>query len=162
MPRSIDPDSFGFLVTDLARLVRAEMDRRIAEAGYGLTPGESRTLSHAARAGRVRQNALAERMGIEAMTLSAYLDRLEAQGLVERLSDPDDRRAKLVEITEAAGEVLARSAAIGAAMRADASAGIEPADWQLLLTLLRRARDNLVALRARRSDEGKCAGSGAA
>ena len=52
MPQHPDPDTFGFLVTDLSRLIRAEMDRRISDAGLGLTPGEGRTLVYAARAGR--------------------------------------------------------------------------------------------------------------
>ena len=66
-------------MTDLSRLIRAEMDRRISDAGLGLTPGEGRTLVYAARAGEVRQIELAERMGVEPMTLSSYLDRLEAR-----------------------------------------------------------------------------------
>jgi MarR family transcriptional regulator, transcriptional regulator for hemolysin len=68
MARQIDPESFGFLVTDLARMLRAEMDRRIAGSGMDLTPAEARLLAHAARAGTVRQSVLAERIGVEAMT----------------------------------------------------------------------------------------------
>src|SRR6185312_4487315 len=143
MPPAIDPNSFGFLITDLSRFIRGEMDRRIAQAGLGLTPGEGRTLAHAARAGIVRQNVLAERIGIEAMTLSAYIDRLEAKGLVERVPDPDDRRAKLVRLTEAASGALGGVNAAAASIRADASASIDPVDWATLLSLLRQARDNL-------------------
>ena len=148
MPPTIDPNSFGFLITDLSRMIRAEMDRRISDAGLGLTPGEGRTLAHAARAGVVRQNVLAERIGIEAMTLSTYVDRLEAKGLVERLPDPDDRRAKLVRLTEAASDALAGVNEAAASIRADASASIAPADWATLLGLLRQARDNLAEMRA--------------
>jgi len=148
MPPAIDPNSFGFLITDLSRFIRGEMDRRIAQAGLGLTPGEGRTLAHAARAGIVRQNVLAERIGIEAMTLSAYIDRLEAKGLVERVPDPDDRRAKLVRLTEAAAEALGSVGAAAASVRADASASMDPADWGTLLRLLRQARDNLAEMRA--------------
>ena len=147
MPPVIDPNSFGFLVTDLSRLIRAEMDRRISDAGLGLTPGEGRTLAHAARAGMVRQNVLAEQIGIEAMTLSTYIDRLEAKGLVERMPDPNDRRAKLVRLTEAASEALGSVNAAAASIRSDASAAMEPADWAALLRLLRQARDNLAELR---------------
>jgi DNA-binding MarR family transcriptional regulator len=147
MRPAIDPNSFGFLVTDLSRLIRAELDRRIADAGLGLTPGEGRTLAHAARAGLVRQNVLAERMGIEAMTVSTYIDRLEAKGLVERMPDPDDRRAKLVRLTEVASEALGSVNAAAASIRADASASIAPDDWAALLRLLRQARDNLAELR---------------
>lgn len=148
MSQHSDPDSFGFLITDVTRLTRAEMDRRTGEAGLGLTPGEARTLSHAARAGAVRQNMLAERMGVEAMTLSAALDRLEARGLIERRSDPDDRRAKLVDLTQAGEAVLARIQPIGAALRADASKGIEAADWQRFLDTLKQVRANLAGVRA--------------
>jgi DNA-binding MarR family transcriptional regulator len=148
MPPAIDPNSFGFLVTDLSRLVRAETDRRIADAGLGLTPGEGRTLAHAARAGMVRQNVLAERIGIEAMTLSAYIDRLEAKGLVERVPDQNDRRAKLVRLTDAALDALDGVAAAAASIRADASASMDAEDWAALLRLLRQARDNLAGLRA--------------
>ncbi|MBN9076366.1 MAG: MarR family transcriptional regulator [Rhizobiales bacterium 65-79] len=151
MSAAIDPNSFGFLITDLSRLIRAEMDRRISEAGLGLTPGESRTLAHAARAGVVRQNVLAERIGIEAMTLSTYVDRLEAKGLVERVPDPDDRRAKLVRLTEAASDALGGVNSAAASIRADASASIDPADWATLLGLLRQARDNLAEARAAQS-----------
>lgn len=148
MPQRSDPDSFGFLITDVTRLTRAEMDRRTGEAGLGLTPAEARTLSHAARAGAVRQTMLAERMGVEAMTLSAALDRLEARGLIERRPDPDDRRAKLVDLTPAGEAVLARIQPIGAALRADASKGIEPADWQRFLEVLKQVRANLAGARA--------------
>ena len=140
MSAAIDPNSFGFLITDLSRLIRAEMDRRISEAGLGLTPGESRTLAHAARAGVVRQNVLAERIGIEAMTLSTYVDRLEAKGLVE-----------LVRLTEAAADALGCVNSAAASIRADASASIDPADWATLLGLLRQARDNLAEARAAQS-----------
>jgi DNA-binding MarR family transcriptional regulator len=148
MNRKSDPDSFGFLVTDVARLIRSEMDRRIGEAGLGLTPSESRTLVHAARAGTVRQNVLAERMGVEAMTLSASLDRLEARGLIERLADPTDRRAKLVQLTDAAGEALDRIAPLGTRLRADSSRGIEPQDWARLLDTLKTVRANLSAAKS--------------
>lgn len=148
MPSKIDPDSFGFLVTDVARLIRAEMDRRIAEAGLGLTPGEGRALAHAARAGAVRQNVLAERMGLEAMTVTGYLDRLEARGLVERTQDPSDRRAKLVRLTQAAEQALDKVMPVSAALRADAAKGLPAADWTQFLDTLKAVRANLAGMRS--------------
>jgi DNA-binding MarR family transcriptional regulator len=151
---AVDPDSFGFLVTDLSRFIRAEMDRRISDAGLGLTPGEARALAHAARAGLVRQNVLAERIGIEAMTLSTYIDRLETKGLVERVPDPDDRRAKLVRLTVAASDALGGVNAAAASIRVEASASMTAADWTALLRLLRQARDNLAEMRVAQGKSG--------
>lgn len=154
----VDPDSFGFLATDLARLIRAEFDRRIGEAGLSVTAGEARALVHAARAGEVRQNTLAEQMGIEAMTLTGYLDRLEARGLVERRPDPGDRRAKLVALTEKAAGVLDEIAAVGMSVRAQASKDIAPADWTRLLEQMKTVRANLAAARTETTrKEGRAA-----
>jgi MarR family transcriptional regulator, transcriptional regulator for hemolysin len=138
-----DPDTFGFLLTDAARLVRQEFDREIGEAGLGLTPGEARALSHAARAGTVRQNVLADRMGVEAMTLSSYLDRLEAHGLIRRTIDPTDRRAKLVCMTETSEDMLARIREIGMKARARAERSMTAAEWETLQMLLKRVRAEL-------------------
>lgn len=145
MPRTIDPNGFGFLISDLARLIRADFDRVIAEAGIGITPGEARALAHAARAGSVRQNVLAERMGVEAMTVTGFLDRLEAKGLVRRMPDPDDRRAKLVELTDTADAVLTKVQDAGNKTRAAAAAGIVAGDWDAFLTTLLKLHANLTS-----------------
>lgn len=148
MPTRLDPDTLGFLVTDVSRLIRADLDRRIAAAGLGLTAGEGRTLFHIARAGVVRQTVLAARMGVEAMTVTGHLDRLEAKGLVLREMDPDDRRAKLVHLTPAADTMLANIAPLSAAMRADAAQGIDAQDWARFLDTLKIVRANLSAIKA--------------
>lgn len=147
MPHKIDPDTLGFLISDVARLLRAEFDRRTSEAGMGLTPGEARTLSQAARAGSVRQSVLAEKMGVEAMTLSGYIDRLEARGLVARTPDPTDRRAKLVHVTDAAHAVLDEIARISAGLRADLAVDLTPAQLDELRGDLKQIRANLIAMR---------------
>ena len=143
MPTRRDDEALGFLITDTARLLRAEFDRAIAAESLGITPGEARTLAHVARTSPVRQAALAERMGLEAMTLSAYLDRLEERGLIKREADPTDRRAKLVTMTKAADVVLPRIRAVGEAVRKEAEAGIPPEDWARFLTTMKKLRNNL-------------------
>lgn len=149
MPDTSETDTFGFIVNDLSRIIRAEMDRRTTEAGLGLTTGEGRVLFNVLRAGPIRQTALAERLGIEAMTLSGLVDRLEAKGFVERQPDAADRRAKLVTLTEAGSTVVAQIEPIAAVIRSDAAQGIDPDDWQRLLAALRVARANLTAIRAK-------------
>ena len=147
----IDPDTFGFLLTDLARLIRVDLDQRIVNEGIGVTPGEARTLLHAARAGEVRQNVLAERMGLEAMTLSTYVDRLEERGLVQRITDPSDRRAKFVRLTPAADEALQAIMRATAAVRQRAREGLDDQEWAMLNDLLARVRRNFSAA----ADEGR-------
>lgn len=147
MTRKFDPEALGFLLTDVARLLRAELDRRITDAGLGLTPAEARTLVHASRAESSRQSMLAERMGVEAMTLSSYLDRLEARGLLRREPDPSDRRAKLVTITAEAEPVLEEIMRISAELRDDVSGSLTPAQVDELRDGLKRIRRDLLVMR---------------
>lgn len=140
-------DSFGFIIGDLSRLIRAEMERRIAAAGLSVTPGEGRTLVNIARIGTVRQNVLAEQMGVEAMTLSGYIDRLEQRGLVSRTTDPADRRAKLVSLTPGAEEVLQELRSVGDAIREDLSRSMGPGDWNELISTLKRIRNDLAEMK---------------
>ncbi|GAA4526596.1 MarR family transcriptional regulator [Chelativorans composti] len=142
MPRQVDPAGFGFLVADLARLIRADIDRRIEAAGIGVTPGEARVLVYIARYGKARQNVLAERIGLEAMTLSCYLDRLERQGLVQRSPDPSDRRAKLAELTPEAELVLDEIVRIGHEVRQLARGDLSEEEWLRLHAQLKAIRQH--------------------
>ena len=99
-------DALGFLIVDSARLLRAAFERRIAQAGLGLTPGEARALMNIADADGSRQLEIAARMGVEPMTLCAYLDKLQALGLIERQQCSADRRAKRVTLTPASEEMI--------------------------------------------------------
>lgn len=138
----LDPDSFGFLISDLARLIRLDTDRRIEAAGIGLTSGEARTLVYVARYGEGRQNVLADRMGLEAMTLSSYLDRLERQGFVQRVPDPSDRRAKLVRLTALARAALKTILRVGQDVRQRARGDMNEEQWHLLQEQLKTMRAN--------------------
>lgn len=99
-------DSLGYLMAEAARLLRAAIERELAGAGLGLTSSEARALAHVAERGGARQAEIAEAMGVEPMTVCAYLDRLEKAGYVERTPDPRDRRAKNVRATAEAEVVL--------------------------------------------------------
>ncbi|RYE59221.1 MAG: hypothetical protein EOP17_23595, partial [Rhizobiaceae bacterium] len=62
-------ETLGFLIADAARLLRTAFERRIAQAGLGLTAGEARALIHIAQVDGSRQLDIASRMGVEPMTL---------------------------------------------------------------------------------------------
>ncbi|MCJ2038986.1 MarR family transcriptional regulator [Methylobacterium sp. J-059] len=77
-----------------------------------------------------RQNALAEAVGIEGPSLVRLLDQLQAAGLVVRMEDPTDRRAKVLSLTPEGKRIVTRMEAELNAARATAFAGIDPADLE--------------------------------
>ncbi|WP_349358553.1 MarR family transcriptional regulator [Stappia sp.] len=133
----------GFLVGDLARLMRRRFERALAQADTGLTVSEARTLAFVEHYSGLRQSALAERLGVEPMTVSGCLDRLEAAGYVVRMPDPADRRAKLVVLTEAAEPALARIHEVALGIRAQAVEGFSPEEIDTVFALLDRMQINL-------------------
>ena len=141
-----DPDVLGFVLIDVARMLRSAFERRIATAGLGLTPGEARTLVRLAALEGSRQLEIAQHMGIEPMTLSTYLDRLQSLGFIERRPDPADRRAKLIFTTPAAGALIAEIRAEQVELMELVTSGIGEAELVLMGDRLKRFRANLAAL----------------
>jgi MarR family transcriptional regulator, transcriptional regulator for hemolysin len=92
--------SLGRLLALTAKATRELFDARLAEAGGSLPTWI--VLSQAIDAPvSPSQRELAARMGIGGATLVRHLDRLEADGLVWRRRDDEDRRITRVEITPA-------------------------------------------------------------
>ena len=135
----------GFLVGDLARLMRRRFERVLADAETGLTVAEARTLAFVEHYSGARQSVLAEKLGVEPMTVSGSLDRLETAGYVMREADPTDRRAKRVVLTEAAAPVLDQIHAVALRLRAQAFAGLTPDEVDAVFDLLERMQQNLAS-----------------
>lgn len=88
-----DQHRFGMQLAQMSRGWRAELDRRLA--GLGLSQARWLVLLHLARFEEApTQRELAQSVGVEGPTLARLLDSLESQGLVQRQSVMEDRRAK--------------------------------------------------------------------
>lgn len=55
----------------------------------------------------VRQKAVSEAAGIDPAALVRSLDQLEASGVLRRIDDPHDRRAKTLHLTEKGAQLAA-------------------------------------------------------
>ena len=143
-----EPEPITFLILDAARLIRQRFERELETAGLGITAGEARTLLWAGRYPGLRQTALAEKLGVEPMTLVGFLDRLEAAGLVTRTQDPTDRRAKLVQPTAAATPLVARIESIARTVRQRAMGALGERQSEMIRAGLEQMRDALSASEA--------------
>ena len=78
------------------------------------------------------QHDLARGIGIEGPTLTRHLDQLEAAGLVRRVPHPDDRRAVLVEPTDAGVELHARLLEVVIAFNRSLTSGLSQDELEAL------------------------------
>lgn len=132
------------LVVDLARLLRRRFDAELARVDTGLTAGEARTLFYVWRNPGERQAMLADRMYVEPMTLVGYLDTLEKAGLIRRCPDPNDKRAKLIELLPDANPLLERIGEALQTVRSKALEEVAPEDRKTLEALLQTMKDSLL------------------
>ena len=135
--------AFGFLINDVSRMFRQSFEAVVEEAGLALTSGETRSLFFVATYRGSRQTSLAARMGIRPMTMSAYIDNLERQGLVVRSPDPADRRANLIFITSKAEAILNALQLASDEFYDKAISSISPAQAQSTEAALRIVSKNL-------------------
>ena len=133
--------NFGFLLNDVARLMRTAYDRRIRK--LGLTRAQWWVLTHLYRANGATQTELAETLEIEKPTLGRLLDRLEAKGWVKREHDATDRRVWRVRLTEEVEPALRTMRAIAKELRRDALAGISAAERERFVDTLLAIKENL-------------------
>lgn len=153
---SIQDPGLGFLVTDLARLIRRDFTARMHDVG--MTQARWRVLAHLANMEGCRQSELADRLEVAPITLGRLLDRLEASGLVERRARPGDRRSVQLMLTPKARPIIRKLWARGAQTRAAALAGIPDAERKALFATLIRMRDNLAARAAKPRRKGTAHG----
>jgi MarR family transcriptional regulator, transcriptional regulator for hemolysin len=139
-----DKTSFGFLVTDVTRLMRKHFDRRAER--FGLTRAQWRALKRLNHGEGMRQNDLAEFLEMEPIAVGRVIDRLQKAGFVERRADPNDRRAWRLYLTAKAHAIVDDMESISSSLFRDAQKGISAADLKTMISVLGRMKDNLNAL----------------
>jgi MarR family transcriptional regulator, lower aerobic nicotinate degradation pathway regulator len=103
----------------------------------GLTPVQYAALQAVANAPGVDQRTLAKSIGLDTSTTGGVVDRLQARGLLLRGASLEDRRVRLLTLTDA-GQALLRQA-IPAMLRAQQLIlePLPPAERQEFMRMLR-------------------------
>jgi len=73
---------------------------------HGVTPVQYAALQRIGIAPGVDQRTLARAIGLDTSTIAGVVDRLETRGLMQRNASPEDRRVRLLTLTEAGEELL--------------------------------------------------------
>jgi DNA-binding MarR family transcriptional regulator len=131
----------GSRLADVARLMRRSFDARAR--GIGVTRPQWQVLSALRRHEGVNQGKLADMLEVEPITVCRMVDRLQEADLVERRTDPADRRSWRLFLTPKAHEMLGQLRPLADEMLEEAFDGVEEADRARLMATLDRVRQNL-------------------
>lgn len=123
--------------------MRCAFEKRFA--GSFLTMAQARVLVYVSRREGIRQIDLAELLDVQPITLTRLIDQLVGGGVLERRSDPKDRRAYQLYLLPEAKAHLGSIEQVTRSIREEALAGFTERQVSDLLTMLQKMHDKLSA-----------------
>lgn len=141
------PGDFGWDLGMVLRAYQTHFEEAVADMPGGIRGFQ--VLSAVVHKDPPNQQALGFHLGIDRTVLTYLLDALVEAGVVERIPDPADRRARKVVATSAGAELLNGYEARVAAAEGELLAGLSEGDAATLTTLM-----SALARRAHRAHPG--------
>jgi DNA-binding MarR family transcriptional regulator len=140
LPPEIDLEVEGIVdrIHGLDWRIHKMLDETLDE--QGLSNRDWKVLMSLRWADGTRRSAgdLARRAELTSGTMTARLDHLEAEGLVRRVGDPNDRRSVLVELTAKGRKRIAQAMGVQAEKEKLLTAALTPKEMEELNALLRK------------------------
>lgn len=134
-------DSAGYMTNWAARLFAKMVDRQLKP--YGITSAHLPILFALGDGKALSQKALTEAAAVEQPTMAATLSRMERDGLITRIQDPDDKRSSLFSLTVRAKDKFTLAQKAFARVNAEALADMTEEERALYLGLLRKITKSL-------------------
>jgi DNA-binding MarR family transcriptional regulator len=151
LPDGVDPSksvlagapfqAVGFVVSSVGYAIGRRFHQILAP--LALEPREFALLRAVGAAEGKSQQAIGERLQIPPSRMVAFVDALEARGLLQRRPNPADRRARALYLTAAGRKLLGRAFVLAGELEADLCAQLSDAEREQLLELLRRVGSQL-------------------
>jgi DNA-binding MarR family transcriptional regulator len=126
-------------VMRVQQILLSAVDGALRPHGLTFARYEALVLLTFARRGRLPMRVMGERLQLHPTSVTNIVDRLQADGLVRRTPHPTDRRATLVEITEA-GAALRDAATKSVTSISFGLTGLTPEQETQLTELLGQVR----------------------
>jgi DNA-binding MarR family transcriptional regulator len=136
----------AYLLKDVSRRYAARFERHAQEVS--LTLMQCKALLYLSRNEGASQVRLCELTEIEPMMMVRILDRMEADKLLERRADPQDRRARRLYLTRKAESLLDEIERISEVTRNEIFAGVSKTDREAFLNVLEHVHANACELEA--------------
>ncbi|MBI5087323.1 MAG: MarR family transcriptional regulator [Actinobacteria bacterium] len=135
---SADPDAISmvFLLARLASQLLGDLDTRVHRP-QGWSWSGFRILQAVLVCGPLEPRQIAPLAGVTRASISAVLNTLERDGLVERLRDSADRRLVTIALTEQGRKMLLETLPDQHAVEREWAAALSPAQQRTMIELMR-------------------------
>ena len=133
--------SVGFTLSSLGYAVSRRFQATLAP--LGLEPREFALLRTIEPRQGASQQAIGEQLQIPPSRMVAFVDALEARGLLERRANPEDRRARALYLTGDGRKLLAKAFELASRLEAQLCSELSEPEREALLETLQRVGEQL-------------------
>jgi DNA-binding MarR family transcriptional regulator len=133
----------GYILHKAAMISKNTLTNNLC--AYNLTPGQYtvlKVISHNNQNAGLSPAIIAEKLDCDRPTISGIIDRLETQGWIMRLPNPEDKRSYIITLTEKADRILSHFEEIKEANNNILLKGFQEDEAILFKNYLSRVIDN--------------------
>ncbi len=112
---------------------------RTREAGFDLTPVQFAALDAIRESPGIDQAGLADAVAKDRATIGAVADRLEQKGLLSRKINAQDKRARILALTDEGEALVAALKPLVEELQTDILPGLDETEYQLFVELAAKA-----------------------
>ena len=127
----------GYILRQASQRHAAIFSSRIPEQ---LTTTQFATLVRLQEVGPCSQNKLGRLTAMDAATIKGVTDRLIQRGFVAATIDPEDGRRRMLALTSAGLDIVARAIPVGLEISAETLEPLDAAEREQFITLLKKLR----------------------
>jgi DNA-binding MarR family transcriptional regulator len=129
----------GHLIRRLHQISTQIFLHRVREAGYDLTPVQFAALDALSHSPGIDQAGLANAVAKDRATIGAVVDRLEQKGLLTRDVSHQDKRARVLTLSDEGERVIAALLPVVEGLQHEILAGLDKDEYAAFVTLAEKA-----------------------
>lgn len=129
----------GHLIRRLHQISTHVFMLRTKQAGFDLTPVQFAALATIGQSPGIDQAGLADAVAKDRATIGAVVDRLEQKGLVSRKVNRQDRRARVLALSQAGEILVADLLPIVEQLQKEMLPGLDEAEYRMFIALAAKA-----------------------
>ena len=129
----------GHLIRRLHQISTHVFMTRTREAGFDLTPVQFAALDAIRESPGIDQAGLADAVAKDRATIGAVADRLEQKGLVSRKVNAQDKRARILALTDEGEALVLALKPLVEQIQTDILPGLDETEYQLFIELAAKA-----------------------
>ena len=135
--------SFGRILGVAHTAMFRHLSKLMNERNLPITPDQFRVLSHLWQKDGLQQSELAICTNRNRANVTRIIDILEREGIVERKSDPNDRRVFHIYLTELGKSLKKETAQCAAQSIDDSLAGLTSEEIETCIKVLSKIKENV-------------------